>query len=124
MIGPGVRPAYDGLASQVDLLPTLLDLMGLDVETPLIGRDLVGVPASEPGRAFMQYDLANGYRVGDDVVVLEPYKQPQAFRFAEGRLQPAPLDPERVRDAIAHVQVPSMLYRERRYRLPADGVAR
>jgi phosphoglycerol transferase MdoB-like AlkP superfamily enzyme len=125
VIGPGVTPAhYDGLASQVDLLPTLLDLMGLDVESPLIGRDLVGVPASEPGHAFMQYDLANGYRVGDDVVVLEPYKKPQTFRFAEGRLHPAPLDAERVRDAIAHVQVPSMLYRERRYRLPADGVAR
>lgn len=121
VIGPGVSPRRDdGLASQIDLAPTLLDLMGLDVDTPLMGRDLLHVPDATPGRALMQYDLANGYRVGDDVVVLEPYAAPRQFRYENGRLRPETLDRELVRDAIAHVQVPSILYHERRYRLP-DG---
>jgi phosphoglycerol transferase MdoB-like AlkP superfamily enzyme len=120
VLGPGVTPQrYDGLASQVDLLPTLFDLMGLDVDTPLMGHDLVQLPPTTPGHAFMQYDLTNGYRVGDDVVVLAPYQRPQQFRYDAGRLLPAPLDPELARDAIAHVQVPAMLYRERRYRMPS-----
>ena len=123
VIGPGVRARrWDGLASQIDLPPTLLDLMGLDVDTPLMGRDMVQVPEGTPGHALMQYDLANGYRVGDDVVVLEPYAVPRQFRYENRRLRPTPLDEELVRDAIAHVQVPSILYHERRYRLP-DGSA-
>ncbi len=122
VIGPGVTPGrYDGLASQIDLLPTLLDLMGLEVDTPLMGRDLVAVPHSVPGHAFMQYDLTNGYRVGDDMIVLAPYERPQQFRVEDGRLHPVDAAPELVRDAIAHAQVPAMLYRERRYRLPRAG---
>ena len=122
VLGPGVTPRrYDGLASQVDLLPTLLDLMGLDVDSPLMGRDLVRVPETVPGHAFMQYDMTNGYRVGNDVVVLAPYKRPQQFRYDGGRLVPAPLDPELARDALAHVQVPAMLYQERRYRIPVGS---
>jgi phosphoglycerol transferase MdoB-like AlkP superfamily enzyme len=118
LVAPGLAPRrYDGLASQIDLLPTILDVMGLDVDTPLVGRDLVAVPGSVPGHAFMQYDLTNGYRVGDDVVVLEPYARPRQFRFEGGRLRPAPLVPAMARDAIAHVQVPAMLYHERRHRL-------
>jgi phosphoglycerol transferase MdoB-like AlkP superfamily enzyme len=122
VIAPGLSPRrYDGLASQIDLLPTILDIMGLDVDTPLVGRDLLAVPDSVRGRALMQYDLANGYRVGDDVVVLQPYAGPRQFRVDDGRLRPEPLAPELARDAIAHVQVPAMLYRERRHRLPEPG---
>ncbi len=122
IIAPGLAARrYDGLASQIDLLPTILDIMGLDVDTPLVGRDLVAVPDAVRGRALMQYDLANGYRVGDDVVVLRPYVEPRQFRVEGGRLRPEPLVPELARDALAHVQVPAMLYRERRHRLPGPG---
>jgi hypothetical protein len=65
----------------------------------------------------MQYDLVNAYRVGDHVVIHAPYQPPLQFEYADGRLRPEPLDPEFARDALAHVQVPAMLYRERRYTL-------
>ncbi|MGH8455218.1 MAG: LTA synthase family protein, partial [Nevskiales bacterium] len=45
IIGPGVpKRRYDGLASQIDLLPTLLHLMGIESRHPMIGRDLFHVP--------------------------------------------------------------------------------
>jgi phosphoglycerol transferase MdoB-like AlkP superfamily enzyme len=119
VLGAGVAPGrHEGLASQADLTPTVLDLMGLDVESPLMGRDLVAVPEGMPGHALMQYDLANAYRVGDHVVVHQPYKAPRQFAYEDGRLRPEALDAELARDALAHVQVPAMLYAERRYRLP------
>ena len=65
---PGVPVGrFDRLASQVDLLPTLLDLMGLDSEHPMIGRNLLQLAGDEPGHTFMQYDTTNAYRVGDRV---------------------------------------------------------
>jgi phosphoglycerol transferase MdoB-like AlkP superfamily enzyme len=118
IVGPGIVPRrYDGLASQIDLAPTLLDLLGVDAEHPMPGRDLLTVSPSSPGRAFMQYDLSNAYRVGDQVVIHQPFSKPRQFTYADGRLTPAPLDPQLARDALAHLAVASTLYRERRYRL-------
>jgi phosphoglycerol transferase MdoB-like AlkP superfamily enzyme len=121
ILGPGVEPrSLDTIASQVDLVPTLLDVMGLDCEHPMVGRDLLRMPPGTPGHAFMQYENTNAYRVGDQVVVHEPYRPPKQFTYRDGRLVPTALDPEMARDALAHVQVPSMLYQERSYRLPPE----
>lgn len=118
IIGPGVEPQqYEKVASQVDLLPTLLDLMGLDSEHPMIGRNLLTIPEEVPGHAFMQYDRANAYRSGDQVVVQLPDKEPQQFIYQGQRLTPTTLDPELVRDALAHAQLPSVLYSQQRYKI-------
>jgi len=94
ILGPGVPVGrFDRLASQVDLLPTLLDLMGLDSEHPMIGRNLLQLAGDEPGHTFMQYDTTNAYRVGDRVVIHEPFKPPLEFTYRHGKLVRAPLDP-------------------------------
>ena|SRR5438045_2005266 len=92
---------------------------------PLIGFFLAALAVlSLPGHAFMQYDATNAYRVGDRVVVRQPFSAPQQFRYRKGRLVPAALDPEFARDALAHVVLPELLYREQRYHLPGEGPAR
>jgi phosphoglycerol transferase MdoB-like AlkP superfamily enzyme len=119
VIGPGVTPArVDMLASQVDLPPTVLGLLGLETEHPMTGRDLMRVPPGTPGHAIMQYDLTHAYRVGDQVVVHQPYLPARQFAVTASGLRRETLDPELAREALAHVQVPADLYRERRYRLP------
>ena len=66
---------------------------------PLIGFFLAALAVlSLPGHAFMQYDATNAYRVGDRVVVRQPFSAPQQFRYRKGRLVPAALDPELARD--------------------------
>lgn len=119
VIAPDLPPRrFTDLASQVDLPPTVLGMLGLAVEHPMPGRDLLAVPAGTPGHAFMQYDLAHAYRVGDRVVIQRPHRRPVQFTVSTDGLQRVQVDPELARDALAHVQVPAMLYRERRYRLP------
>lgn len=119
VIAPGLAPGRaDVVASQVDLPPTVLGLLGVTTEHPMPGRDLMRVPPGTPGHAIMQYDLTHAYRVGDHVVIQQPYVPPQQFAVEGFRLRPETLDPELARDALAHVQVPATLYRERRYRLP------
>jgi phosphoglycerol transferase MdoB-like AlkP superfamily enzyme len=125
ILGPGVPATrWDGVASQVDLLPTLLDLIGLDAEHPMVGRDLVRVAPDAPGHAFMQYDTTNAYRVGDRVVIHQAHRAPLQFEYRDGRLVPAPLDRELARDALAHIQVADFLYQEHRYRLPDARASR
>jgi phosphoglycerol transferase MdoB-like AlkP superfamily enzyme len=121
ILGPGVEARrLDTVASQVDLVPTLLDVIGLDCEHPVVGHDLLRMPTGMPGHAFMQYENTNAYRVGDQVVIHQPYRPPVQFTYRDGRLVPTTLDPEMARDALAHVQVPSMVYLERSYRLPSS----
>jgi phosphoglycerol transferase MdoB-like AlkP superfamily enzyme len=119
IIGPGVKAGrFDKLASQVDLLPTLLDFMGVESDHPMVGHDLLAMKPDEPGRAIMQYGQTNAYEVGEHVVISQPYKPQLEFRYEDGKLIPEPLNPELARDALAHILFPYLLYREQSYRLP------
>ncbi len=68
----------------------------------------------------MQYDRTNAYRVGDRVVIYRPHRRPLQFAYRDGRLIPAPLDRELARDALANIELPDLLYQQRRYRLPVE----
>jgi phosphoglycerol transferase MdoB-like AlkP superfamily enzyme len=121
IVGPGVPVRRDDrLASQLDLGPTLLHLLGIPDPHPMIGRDLLAVPPREPGLALMQFDDLHGFRYGDRLVVHQP-GQP-ALHFSVGprdELAAAPRDAELERDALAHVLWPLEAYRRGLYRLPA-----
>lgn len=120
ILGPGVPVGnYDGLASQIDLGPTLLRLLGLESEHPMIGRDLLAVPPGSPGRALMQFDAQHGFRVGNRLVVHAPHRPAMSFSIdAADRLTPAEDDPDLTRDALAHALWASQTYQRELYRLP------
>lgn len=119
IVGPGVpRRHYPKVASQIDLGPTLLGLLGVDTTHPMIGRNLL-VDSAEEGRAIMQYGDANGFRVGDKVAIHQPNLPAQTFTYRDRRLTPVEHDVELERDALAHLLWADHLYRQRLYRLPA-----
>lgn len=116
IVGPGVEPRRDPrIASQIDLPPTLLSLMGVSGTHPMVGNDLTALPESSPGRAIMQYGSNMGYREGDDLVVLRPHLPPLQFLMEGGDLTEARVDAGLHGRALAHALVPSKLYRERTY---------
>lgn len=118
IVGPGVTPQhYTKVTSQIDLLPTLLDLMGLDTEHPMIGRNIFTMPADDPGHAIMQYNNVHAFMTGNQVMIHEPYKAPAQFIYQNGHLTAVALNPELERDALAHLVLPNILYNERRYTL-------
>ena len=126
ILGPGLTPRrIDRIASQVDLAPTLLSLMGIDQPNPMIGIDLLQAPADRPGRAFMQYYTTNAYLQGDQVVIHPARRPPAQFTYRDGRLRRTELDPELALDALAHIRLPGLLYRQRAYALePAPTPSR
>ncbi len=124
VIGPGIEggKVYDKLCSQIDIPPTILDLIGLDDETPMVGRDLLQLPDTVPGRALMQFHSTNAFRSGDDLIVLQPDKEALQFKVGPGDdlIQADTVDAELAKDALSHVITASYLYNSKKYRLPEE----
>jgi phosphoglycerol transferase MdoB-like AlkP superfamily enzyme len=121
IIGPGFAPGtYDKVCSQLDLLPTILPRLGLDLEHPLIGHDLLSLPAGFPGRAIMQFADAHGYRVGDRLVVHQARAPAKRFLVDElDRCRPTDEEwPGLTEEALAHALLSTHLYRHRLHALP------
>lgn len=129
---PGLVPqrTVRAVASQVDLMPTVLALTGRSWTHPMMGRNLLDPAAgdlSDPhhGRALLQYETHFGYWKNEDLVILRPGLAPAQFQVETtqqtGRdhfqLQSEPADPRLVEEALAHSLLPGHLYHERLYRL-------
>lgn len=126
ILGADIEPRrLTTVASQIDLGPTVLSLMGVTADTPMIGRDLSAEPAGHPGRAMMQYEQNFGFMEGFDLTVLRAEREPVLARYDPlakhlGADRPLSEDDPRAQRALAHSLLPSWLYREQRYRLPEE----
>ena len=122
ILGADIEPKrIKTIASQIDLAPTLLSLLGVSSEHPMIGRDFAR-DSTTPGRAMMQFDNYYAWLEGASATILRPGKAPVLGRYdaASGALDAnvGTPDEQQVARAMAHVMLPSLLYREGRYRLP------
>ncbi|MET0357522.1 MAG: LTA synthase family protein [Cellvibrio sp.] len=121
ILGADIQPKrITTLASQIDLGATVLSLMGVSSEHPMIGRDFAK-DSESPGRALMQFDNYFAWLEGSSATILRPRQPPLLGRYdaAKGELilgQDKPSEAQ-VKKAMAHVMLPSLLYREQRYRL-------
>jgi phosphoglycerol transferase MdoB-like AlkP superfamily enzyme len=125
ILGGGIAARRDDrLASQIDLGPTLLSLIGIGDPTPMTGRDLSDPDLQAPDRALMQYDGNFAWMQGEDVVVLQPHQPARQFRYdpVAGRLLPRPLDPSLARFAHAQALWGSLAYAKQWYRAPLQGL--
>lgn len=119
LFGKGVKQqVVDRITSQADLLPTLIALLGIEQPIPTLGRNVLTLANDAAGRAILRNQQKMGYLKGDQLVVHEPYMEPQQFRYQEGKLFPVELDNDLQQEALAHILAPYFLYRDGEYRLP------
>jgi phosphoglycerol transferase MdoB-like AlkP superfamily enzyme len=119
ILGGTIEPRrIDGITSQIDLLPTLLSLIGLSSDHPGIGRDLT-LPeyAAGAGRASMQFNELQAYMEEGNVVILQPDLAPMTFGLdAAGEMELIPQgNPAMERKALAYALWGSMTIRNRAY---------
>lgn len=114
--GPVQPRIVTRLASQIDLLPTALSMMGIETDIPAAGIDQSRTDLVGPGRAIMQFHDTAAYRVGNDVVVLAPGQAPSQYAVHGQTLVRARSSTELVRDAQAITQLPVMAYQRGWYR--------
>ncbi|QYK12751.1 LTA synthase family protein [Shewanella rhizosphaerae] len=126
IIGDGITPKMDQrVASQIDLAPTLLSLMGVSGSYPMLGRDLTKMDDDWPGRALMQYDKNMAYLRGDDVVILQPEREPTgyAYDFASNTLTHKAQSDEMKQTALSWALWGSMAYQQQLYQTPQQSTA-
>lgn len=122
ILGADIKPKrIKPIASQIDLGPTLLSLLGVSSEHPMIGRDFAK-DSDTPGRALIQFDNYFAWLDDRSVTILRPGGPPLLGEYTASNgalvIDTRPPDPGQVNKAMAHVILPSLLYREQRYRLP------
>ncbi len=126
ILGGGIQPqTWTRVASQIDLLPTLLSLAGVSGVHPAPGIDLTRPDIdSIPGRAVMQYGDTQAYRQGDKVIILRKGKPAAEFDYVDHELVETPVDPGMLEHAQALAAWPAIAYRQQLYRLPAENQTR
>ncbi|KGQ56272.1 LTA synthase family protein [Gallibacterium anatis] len=120
IIGDGVAAKADNrLVSQIDMPPTLLSLIGIDAQYPMLGFDLTKY---SPNRALMQFDKSMALMNDKhQVVILEANKQPQGFVYdtTQKSLKPAEVSDQMKKEALTYALWGSYLYKNRLYHLPS-----
>lgn len=103
----------DRLVSQLDLPPTLLDLLGLPGDDHFFGKSLFE-QGSEGGRAFLSNYQELGYYKDDLLTVLGPKKRVEAYQIDRdgGEARSVPTDPVLVKEAVAYYQQAFRAFRQ------------
>lgn len=118
VLGATVQPKrISQLASQIDLAPTLLSMLGVSSCHTMVGRDFVADPNSA-GRALLQFGDYFALMETGQLTLLKPDASAVIARYDEVQkklslLRPATTDEQH--RALAQVQLPSYLYREHKY---------
>lgn len=105
------------LASQIDIVPTVLDLLGLPEQAKFMGRSVLHA-YPDAGRAFIATYQKLGYLTPDQLVVLSPGRQVEDWRLDARQGIAAPL---RQPDALADRAIATYQETARRAR---DGLLR
>jgi len=121
MLKPGT---YKRMASQIDIPPTLLDLLGASGDNHFFGQSLFE-SEKEPARAFISNYQELGYYKNDQLIVLSPKKKIQAFKVDPVTLEsePTTVNPVLLQEAIAYYQTASRSFKQGALKEYADSNA-
>ena len=106
---PDMLPAghYTRLASQIDIVPTLLDVLGAQGKEHFYGQSMfVAAAQKQPERAFISNYQQLGYYKNNMLIALSPKKKIEAYKVDPLTFDetPAEIDPALVNEAVAYYQ--------------------
>ncbi len=115
ILGGDVEPAnIKKLSSQPDALAAAVDLLGLDLEYPILGNSVFDADKAEV--SLMQYHDIYGLRYEDEVAVIQPGKPPVTYNVTENdHLVLAGHNKDLEKDALAFIIALDKLYRKQLY---------
>ena len=123
ILGAKVKPTvFHPVASQIDLAPTLLSLMGIQTLNPLIGHDLTQARfQSMPGRAVFQYHSTFGFMEGSHLVVLRKGLAVDQYHVENEQLaRHESVNPELIEKALSYTLWASTAINKHLYHLPGQ----
>jgi phosphoglycerol transferase MdoB-like AlkP superfamily enzyme len=110
LVAPG---EYTPMLSQIDLPPTILDVLRADGDDHFFGRSVFALPAAPP-RAFISNYQSLGYLKNGVLTVLSSGRKVEAFRVDPATFESVamPIDRNLADEAIAYYQTASRAFRQ------------
>lgn len=113
---PDLLPAghYKRVVSQIDIVPTLLDLLGTSDAQYFYGQSMFKAARDQlPERAFISNYQSLGYYKDNTLIVLSPKQQVEAFKVDPVSFDTTATSPDStlVNEAIAYYQTASRAYK-------------
>lgn len=113
---PDMLPAghYTRMASQIDIAPTILDLLGAKGDDHFYGQAFFEEPEAQTApRAFISNYQELGYYKNDTLIVLSPKQKAEAFQVDPVTLESSPTAMNEVllNEAIAYYQTASRAFK-------------
>jgi phosphoglycerol transferase MdoB-like AlkP superfamily enzyme len=105
-----IKPGhFKDIVSQVDVPPTLLDVLGYDGSQHFFGRNVFKRSTEKP-RAFISNYQSLGYYKDEQLIVLLPKRKIEAFKIDPLTFEAEPMrpNPKLVSEAIAYYQSASL----------------
>jgi phosphoglycerol transferase MdoB-like AlkP superfamily enzyme len=117
-----LKPAhYSRMASQIDIAPTLLDVLGAQGKEHFFGESLFAAEA-QPARAFISNYQELGYYKNDTLIVLSPKKKAEAFKINPKtyEAEKSAIDATLLQEAIAYYQTGSRAFKQGALKINTD----
>jgi phosphoglycerol transferase MdoB-like AlkP superfamily enzyme len=115
IVGADIKPyIFKRLSTQSDVLATALDLIGLDLEYPIMGHSIFSDKKHDI--ALMQFNSFYALRSGNKISIVVPGKAPFTFLYENKHLKPTQHDKELEKDAVAFIVVLDYLYNHQLYK--------
>lgn len=119
---PDMLPAsrYNRVASQIDIVPTLLDVLGTQDAGQFYGQSLFKAEAEKlPERAFISNYQALGYLKNNNLIVLYPKQKVEAYQVDPQSMDSTPtkIDETLLNEAIAYYQTANRDYKTGAFKL-------
>lgn len=115
ILGGGITPkVYNKLSTQPDVLATALDLIGIDLKYPILGKSIFDNDKQEI--SLMQFNTFYGLRAKDKIAIIRPNKKPLTFIYKNEHLVKSSFeDIELEKDCLAFILTLNYLYNEKLY---------
>lgn len=115
ILGEGITPkVYNKLSTQPDVLATALDLIGIDLKYPILGKSIFDNDKKEI--SLMQFNTFYGLRAKDKIAIIRPNKKPLTFIYKNEHLVKSSFeDIELEKDCLAFILTLNYLYNEKLY---------
>jgi len=123
---PGIVPPgrIRAVASQTDISPTILALLGGQFDHCFLGRNLLAVPPDD-GFAFLRSADMIGFVRADRLIVLPPGRAPALFRLGDRTVDVVDGSPRQIADlqeqALSYHYLSVKLYLDMKYCPPEKG---
>lgn len=115
ILGENIKPyTYNKMATQPDVLATALDLIGLDLNYPILGHSIFS--DDKQNISFIQFHNSYGLRVDDKIAIIRPRKKASTFLYKNQHLVKTASDKKLEKDALAFIVTLDYLYNNKLYK--------